>query len=58
MADKSKIPVPVPTPETEHFWSGTRAGQLKLQRCTALPFHPPLIGGKGEQAIPVGVHSE
>jgi uncharacterized OB-fold protein len=34
MADKSKIPVPVPTPETEHFWTGAKAGQLKLQRCS------------------------
>ena len=34
MADKSKIPVPKPTPETEHFWAGAREGQLKLQRCS------------------------
>ena len=33
MADKSKIPVPIPTPETEHFWAGAREGVLKLQRC-------------------------
>lgn len=33
MADKSKIPVPKPTPETEHFWVGAREGLLKLQRC-------------------------
>lgn len=33
MADKSKIPVPKATPETEHFWQGAKAGQLKLQRC-------------------------
>lgn len=26
--------VPVPTPETRHFWDGTRAGELRLQRCT------------------------
>lgn len=25
---------PVPTPETAHFWEGTRAGELRLQRCT------------------------
>jgi uncharacterized OB-fold protein len=24
---------PVPTPETQHFWDGTRAGELRLQRC-------------------------
>ncbi len=26
-------PVPQPTPETQHFWDGTRAGELRLQRC-------------------------
>jgi hypothetical protein len=25
--------LPVPTPETQHFWDGTRAGELRLQRC-------------------------
>ena len=24
---------PKPTPETQHFWDGTRAGELRLQRC-------------------------
>jgi uncharacterized OB-fold protein len=24
---------PVPTPETQHFWDGTQAGELRLQRC-------------------------
>ena len=24
---------PAPTPETKHFWEGTRAGELRLQRC-------------------------
>ena len=33
MADKSKLPVPKPTPETQHFWDGTKAGELRLQRC-------------------------
>ena len=28
-----KRPLPVPTPETLHFWEGTRAGELRLQRC-------------------------
>lgn len=32
-ADKSKIPVPRATPETQHFWDGTLAGELRLQRC-------------------------
>ncbi len=26
-------PPPVPTPETKHFWDGTAAGELRLQRC-------------------------
>jgi uncharacterized protein len=26
-------PRPQPTPETLHFWEGTRAGELRLQRC-------------------------
>lgn len=25
--------LPRPTPETRHFWEGTRAGELRLQRC-------------------------
>ena len=33
MADKSRIPVPKPTPETQHFWDGTQEGELRLQRC-------------------------
>jgi hypothetical protein len=28
-------PLPVPTPETAHFWDGCKAGELRLQRCTA-----------------------
>lgn len=30
MADRV---VPVPTPETAHFWEGAKAGELRLQRC-------------------------
>ena len=33
MADKSKIPLPIPTPETAHFWAGTKDATLKLQQC-------------------------
>jgi uncharacterized protein len=35
--------VPVPTPETAHFWEGTARGELRLQRCracTAIYFPP------------------
>ena len=36
-------PEPKPTPETAHFWEGTAAGELRLQRCRAcdLPYFPP-----------------
>ncbi len=27
--------LPQPTPETQHFWDGCKAGRLLLQRCTA-----------------------
>ena len=30
---KPRRALPVPTPETEHFWEGTRSGELRLQRC-------------------------
>ncbi|HUD49892.1 Zn-ribbon domain-containing OB-fold protein [Parvibaculum sp.] len=26
-------PLPLPTPETQHFWDGCKAGELRLQRC-------------------------
>lgn len=29
----STKPIPKPTPETRHFWEGTLAGELRLQRC-------------------------
>lgn len=34
---------PVPTPETRHFWDGTQAGELRLQRCDrcASVYFPP-----------------
>ena len=31
---KPRRALPKPTPETQHFWDGTRAGELRLQRCT------------------------
>lgn len=36
-------PIPKPTPETQHFWAGTQAGELRLQRCTdcAHAYFPP-----------------
>lgn len=36
-------PLPEPTPETLHFWEGTKAGELRLQRCSACDhvYFPP-----------------
>ena len=30
---KISRPLPTPTPETQHFWDGCQAGELRLQRC-------------------------
>jgi len=30
---KESRPLPRPTPETKHFWDGTKSGELRLQRC-------------------------
>jgi uncharacterized OB-fold protein len=42
MPAKSK-PVPVPTPETQPYWDGAAAGELRIQRCTdcGTPFFYP-----------------
>ncbi|MFI6601541.1 Zn-ribbon domain-containing OB-fold protein [Nonomuraea sp. NPDC050536] len=32
-------PVPRPTPETQPFWDGAAAGQLRIQRCLACERH-------------------
>ena len=42
MSDPSRF-IPVPTPETAHFWEGARLGELRLQRCTACgeAYFPP-----------------
>jgi uncharacterized protein len=36
-------PLPDPTPETRHFWDGTKAGELRIQRCDdcAHRYFPP-----------------
>ncbi len=43
MPDRSKVSVPIPTPETAHYWEGTREGELRLQRCRACDdfYFPP-----------------
>ena len=42
MADKFQA-IPVPTPETQHFWDAAKAGELTLQRCKACAhtYFPP-----------------
>jgi uncharacterized OB-fold protein len=42
MADAARAR-PKPTPETQHFWDGTRAHELRLQRCDACDhvYFPP-----------------
>ena len=40
---ESKRALPDITPETRHFWEGTKAGELRLQRCNACAhvYFPP-----------------
>jgi uncharacterized OB-fold protein len=42
MSDATR-PRPQPTPETQHFWDGTRAHEIRLQRCDACAhaYFPP-----------------
>jgi hypothetical protein len=42
LADYRK-PIPEPTPETQDFWDGCKAGELRLQRCKACAhvYFPP-----------------
>jgi uncharacterized OB-fold protein len=42
MADYPR-PLPQPTPETQHFWDGCKAGELRLQRCKSCShaYFPP-----------------
>ena len=48
---------PEPTPETQHFWDGTKAGELRLQRCDACQgvyFPPrPFCPACGHRAVSV-----
>ncbi len=40
---EARRPLPEPTPETAHFWAGTKHGELRLQRCDACAhvYFPP-----------------
>ena len=31
---EGKRPLPKPTPETQHYWDGAKAGELRLQSCS------------------------
>ncbi len=46
---------PVPTPETQHFWDGARAGELRLQQCEScehIYFPPrPFCPGCGNRGV-------
>lgn len=59
MAESSKRPRPLPrpTPETQHFWDGTKQGELLLQRCRQtgeVIFPPrPFAPGSGNRDIEV-----
>jgi hypothetical protein len=54
-------PLPKPTPETRHFWEGTRARELRLQRCEncATVYFPPrpFCPGCGSREVSVFVAS-
>ena len=40
---EGKRPLPKPTPETQHFWDGAKAGELRLQTCNdcSATYFPP-----------------
>jgi uncharacterized protein len=50
-------PLPAPTPETKHFWEGTKAGELRLQKCDGCShvyFPPrPFCPSCGSRAVSV-----
>jgi len=43
ITSEASRPLPVPTPETQPYWDGTKAGELRLQRCNACAhvYFPP-----------------
>jgi len=43
MSTSPTRPLPIPTPETQHFWDGALRGELLLQRCDdcAHAYFPP-----------------
>ncbi len=61
MAELKPRSLPEPTPETQHFWDGTRAGEIRLQRCRdcgAIYFPPrPFCPECGSRDVEVFVAS-
>lgn len=61
MAELKPRSLPEPTPETRHFWDGTRAGEIRLQRCRdcgAIYFPPrPFCPECGSRDVEVFVAS-
>ena len=55
--DFEQVTVPVPTPETAHFWSGCVAGELRLQQCddcSRVYFPPrPFCPDCGQRAVSI-----
>ncbi len=54
---EARRPRPTPTPETRHFWEGTKVGELRLQRCddcSHVYFPPrPFCPACGSRAVSV-----
>jgi uncharacterized OB-fold protein len=61
MLANPRRPIPEPTPETQHFWDGTAAGELRLQRCsdcTQVYFPPrPFCPGCASRDVEIFVAS-
>lgn len=54
---EGKRPLPKPTPETQHYWEGAAAGELRLQTCNdcSKTYFPPrpFCPGCGSRSVKV-----
>ena len=54
---ETRRPIPQASPETRHFWDGTKSGELRLQRCdecSQVYFPPrPFCPGCGSRSVSV-----
>ena len=54
---ETRRPIPQASPETRHFWEGTKSGELRLQRCdecNQVYFPPrPFCPGCGSRSVSV-----